>query len=33
VRAFAELFSLWRNLSRDMQADPRVRKKHSLLND
>src|ERR1700730_4345952 len=33
VRAFAELFNLWRNLSRDMQADPRGRKKHSLLND
>jgi glycosyltransferase involved in cell wall biosynthesis len=33
VRAFAELFSLWRNLSRDIGADPRVRKKHSLLND
>jgi glycosyltransferase involved in cell wall biosynthesis len=33
VRAFAELFSLWRNLARDMQADPRVRKNHSLLND
>ncbi|MGI9145801.1 MAG: glycosyltransferase family 2 protein [Chloroflexota bacterium] len=27
VRAFVELFSLWRNLSRDMQTDPR------LLND
>ena len=33
VRAFVELFSLWRNLSRDMRTDPRVRKKHSLLND
>lgn len=33
VRAFAELFTLWRNLNRDMRADPRVRKKHSLLND
>src|ERR1700736_5865332 len=33
VRAFAELFSLWRNRARDMQADPRVRKNHSLLND
>src|ERR1700681_879824 len=33
LRAFAELFTLWRNLSRDIQADPRVRKKHSLLND
>jgi glycosyltransferase involved in cell wall biosynthesis len=33
VRAFVELFTLWRNLSRDMRTDPRVRKKHSLLND
>jgi glycosyltransferase involved in cell wall biosynthesis len=33
VRAFAELFSVWRNLSHDMQADPRVHKKHGLLND
>jgi len=33
VRAFVELFTLWRNLNRDMRADPRVRKKHSLLND
>jgi len=33
VRAFVELFTLWRNLSRDMQMDPRVREKHSLLND
>ncbi len=33
VRAFVELFSLWRNLSRDMRTDPRLRKKHSLLND
>src|SRR5579859_1447142 len=33
VRAFAELFSLWRNLNRDIRADPRVRKKHGLLHD
>jgi glycosyltransferase involved in cell wall biosynthesis len=33
VRAFVELFTLWRNLGRDMRTDPRVRKKHSLLND
>ncbi|MDQ6671393.1 MAG: glycosyltransferase family 2 protein [Chloroflexota bacterium] len=33
VRAFVELFTLWRNLSRDMRTDPRVREKHRLLND
>jgi len=33
LRAFAELFSLWRNLGSDIRADPRVRKKHRLLND